>query len=769
MVNRGKLFVIDTRFLFESSEQAFFDTPLLKSNDGQDQTVVFGFTRDLFRLRNLLGISSLVCVFHSDGQAVSSADNFSRIVTFMRQLQLPLITCENKGSPGLIFKHLGRKARWIISRDMALTQLVSDDCQLLIPKENGEFLVITIEYLKRQLGIRPDQVPSFLVLHDEKNPLLTKRQVKKFLEDHGSLENALNGSSNTGKTSIDLKVHQNREALLKRLFELRINNNQDPSVDHGCQFSTFPSDLTSCENYLKQKGFYSLARLLPLSDELSIDLYSQTVCLKDNNNYQVVDTDKKLSTLKQLLSHTGLCAVDTETSGKEPRTATLYGISLSIEAGSAFYIPLVQTSLNGITPDNVLKQLSLMFTKKIKVIGHNLKYDFLVLRNHGIEIGNPYFDTMLAAYDCFGDSDFFNLSHLAKRLLGKQIKRYKDVVQEGETFLDVPFSELVEHACSDADTAFQLYQKLTGELKKRQILDTFFNETMAVMAKLAMMEFSGISIDFQKMKRHVNAISKKSDDIKNKIYSGAGFEFELESLKSINEGLKKQEWFRENFGMRQFSSATIEQLASRHPLIGAIAEYRRLRRRITEGNEIISNASNGKTFPSFNQIRESCGKISSSDPRLDEAIIAGAVADKTLCGNWFDSERAIKQLSILTEDPVLQKDVKDQERTNFLKTDSIVAGLPNAALLQTLVINPSEEALSKQFLVSHTHSYKIRRELESRYAIVFQSLDIFRKDVLEKGYIEHGGQRKYLEGLHSSDLNKRNKALVAAVRWQISH
>src|SRR5208283_3089024 len=135
MVNSKNHFVIDTRFLFESSEQAFFDTPLLQSNDGQDQTVVFGFTRDLFRLRNLLGISSFVCVFHSDGQAVSSVDNFSRIVTFMRQLQMPLI-CETKGSPGLIFKHLAWTARWIISRDMALAQLVSDDCQLLIPKEN---------------------------------------------------------------------------------------------------------------------------------------------------------------------------------------------------------------------------------------------------------------------------------------------------------------------------------------------------------------------------------------------------------------------------------------------------------------------------------------------------------------------------------------------------------------------------------------------------------------------------------------------------------
>jgi hypothetical protein len=123
----------------------------------------------------------------------------------------------------------------------------------------------------------------------------------------------------------------------------------------------------------------------------------------------------------------------------------------------------------------------------------------------------------------------------------------------------------------------------------------------------------------------------------------------------------------------------------------------------------------------------------------------------------------------MTEDPALQEDLNDQEHTNFLKTDSIVAGLPNTALLQTLVINPSEEALSKQFLISRTHSYKIRRELEFRYAIVFRSLDILRKDVLEKGYVEHGVRRKYLEGLHSSDLNKRNKALVAAVRWRINH
>lgn len=184
MGNREENFVIDSNFLLESSHHAFCGAPLIATPDGLDQTFVFGFTRDLLRLRLRLGIRSFVCVFNSDTNT-TTPENLSQVVSLMEQLQIPMV-CE-KWNRGSIIKNLAKYATWIISRDLSLAQLVNENCRLLIPHENGEISTITIDQMKKQFGIRPSQVPSYLALHDDKNPLLTKRQAKKFLEDHDCL------------------------------------------------------------------------------------------------------------------------------------------------------------------------------------------------------------------------------------------------------------------------------------------------------------------------------------------------------------------------------------------------------------------------------------------------------------------------------------------------------------------------------------------------------------------------------------------------------
>lgn len=116
-----------------------------------------------------------------------------------------------------------------------------------------------------------------------------------------------------------------------------------------------------------------------------------------------------------------VCAIDTETSGKDPRRATLYGVSLAVKEGQAFYVPMIQSDLDGLSPEDVGARLRTALSRKLKLVGHNLKYDFAVLQRHGIDVEALHLDTLLAAHACFGDWDFWNLSALAKKLLGHRL------------------------------------------------------------------------------------------------------------------------------------------------------------------------------------------------------------------------------------------------------------------------------------------------------------------------------------------------------------
>ena len=207
-----------------------------------------------------------------------------------------------------------------------------------------------------------------------------------------------------------------------------------------------------------------------------------------------------LTTLEALISSSKLCAIDTETDDKDPHQATLFGVSFSVKKGEAFFVPLIENDLKGISPEDVISSLK-RIAEATDFIGHNIKYDYLVLRKHGIKIGSIHFDTMLAAYECYGDWDFFNLKYLTERLIRKTIKSYKDIVKKEQTFLDLPFKELVRHGCEDADVTLRLYEILKAELKKRGITEQYYNVTLSLAEKLGETEYRGIPVNSDRLNK----------------------------------------------------------------------------------------------------------------------------------------------------------------------------------------------------------------------------------------------------------------------------
>ena len=229
-------------------------------------------------------------------------------------------------------------------------------------------------------------------------------------------------------------------------------------------------------------------------------------------------------------------------------------------------------------------------------VGHNIKYDYLLLRRNGVRINSVHFDTMLAAYDCHGDWDFFNLPYLAQSFLNEKIKSYSDLLDQDSTLLDVPFEELVNHACGDVDMTMRLYPILLAELSHRSITGQFHDQTMPLMRYLGELEFQGVPADSSKIAAIHRRFSLKASGLKDEICKKVRKSFDLDSEKDLSTVLKEALTLRGYLAPRKITMAVLEQMATSEPVARLLVQYKRLRSRILGLQTMSTSVSNGKIY-----------------------------------------------------------------------------------------------------------------------------------------------------------------------------
>lgn len=501
--------------------------------------------------------------------------------------------------------------------------------------------------------------------------------------------------------------------------------------------------------------------MLPLPEANDIGVTASAECKTD---YRAIRCAEDLRALEQCLSQAEVCAIDTETSGKDPRRATLYGVSLAVKEGQAFYVPMMPSDLDGLSPDDVRTRLNAALSPKLKLVGHNLKYDFAVLQRNGIDVQELHFDTMLAAHQCFGDWEFWNLSALAKKLLGASVKRYRDIVGDGETFLDRPFKELVEHACCDADMALQLYAVLTKELRKRGVEAHFLDGPMRVERLLIERERDGVRIDMGRMRAVGKAVKASAQALKAAVIGAAGCEFDVDSPKGTTEALRKLGIWEKT--SRHLGESQMEQIAGEFPLVASIVKYRRERRRSKDIEAICDAAKKGRVYPSLSQCKSAHGSLSSASPCLDEAVAAGAVLDKAVAAHFADAAASLEILMEASGDDVLRRDLRQRKaKDGFIPGLSVLGEAEQREARLMTAIGEPDPVVSRRFLMGRADTAKLRSAITSRYPALFSWLQNFKRAALANGFAEYGGNRKYLAGLRSSDVDKRNRAVRSTVRW----
>src|SRR5215472_14206434 len=667
MVKAGARFLIDASFIADKVHNTFLGAPLLTVT-GRDRTFAFGFLRDLLRLRYALEIHAGLVVLGREAHLVSSQDSIQSLIPYLHNLRIPHIyeplnrTLDLTHSIRSSFNH-------IVASDASFLQFSEDSLTVILPRRgaDSEWDWISAGTVKEMMGISPAHIPTYLALTDSSSIAgLTNREAVHLIGAFGDLDSIYHNLDRIGSVHTRTKLAQHQATIRYVYVQKKSRCVRRFAVRSFFRNSFDDLDTATNRRQLKQWGFASISALLSLLSRQSRLQRS----VPDQTSYRAVLDRAGLHQLLSLVRASKLCAIDVEADSKDPRTANLLGIAFCVKAGEALLVPLTEVHLKGLTTNDALGFIKQILKSKVAFIGHNIKYDSLLLQRAGAPIGEIHFDTMLAAYECHGDWPFFNLSFVCERVLARRIKSYADVVGGKVTFLDLPLTEIVNHACQDADFAFRLYPILSRRLEELGIRQQFVDDTMRDLQRLGMLEFHGIAVDLHKIGRIQKRLLRRAEDLKLSICSMAGREVDVGSQDDLMAVVRETAGLRACIGTRRVTISTLEQLAAREPLARYIVYLKRLRSRIGRLETVYANVRNGRVYPLFNQISSRVGVITGRPnvfgtdglPELKSSF------DCKASDLFADSRKSLQTLAQVAGEPLLQK--ADTKRTKRLANNT---------------------------------------------------------------------------------------------------
>jgi DNA polymerase I-like protein with 3'-5' exonuclease and polymerase domains len=770
--------LIDARFLLRSTTETFWGAPLIVV-DGRDNTFCFGFLRDLLRLRKALHISAGAIVFGRDASTFATENDIRSVIELCRKLSVIVIDDQKSPVLAIMATHAHRFSN-IVTDDHRMLCFCTERCLVHLAKGPRSIERVTTEEVQHSLGVPVQYVPTYLALTESRphrrvsgngaQPAVTTREARRLVELYGALPDIYQHLSAMKSSALRKKLVDNQ-----KLFYQRYRDNTSPPLEAPVELPVslaWKLDGHAAESIFRERGLYSLIRMLSLPESPTPPAEPTNVRIYSSTSYKAVLNCRDYNELLERISLSNVCAIDTEADHSDSRVATLFGISFALTLGDAFFVPFCQRDMGDLTPNVVRRGLKKLFKERTMFVGHNLKYDLALLRRNGIDPPAVSFDTLLAAHDCYGDLDFFNLPFLAQKLLGRKIKAYKDIVPKEKTFLELPFDEMKEHACVDADIALQLHTFLKRELKERRIHQQFEEWTMPLAKTLMELEKRGVPVDGKRIVQLHSRLLDGMLEAKKRVSDSIGTEIDLESGEAIFTLIRDTLGIRHVFGGKSLTQSLLEQLSLRAPLLKLVVEYKRRGKQLRRVESIIKAIRRGRVYPLFSQTQERDGRISSMDPDLfsDDGLeqLRDCVGVSAI---WFrDRRKSLELAQQASGDLVLKKDLTGQRGHNlFMKGQPIMSGLDHEDLLIRVLLGESSHQLSARFLVDEITGNAIVLSLATRYPKLFRYVANLKAEALKRGYVEREGMRRYFDGLRSSSIEKRSKAQLFACRWCLQY
>ncbi|MDL2123012.1 MAG: DNA polymerase I [Deltaproteobacteria bacterium] len=681
----------------------------------------------------------------------------------------------------------------MVTGDKDFMQLVTDKSIIWDPMKEK---TIDSDFIKDTYGLEPGQMVDVMGLSGDSAdnipgvPGMGPKTSLALIKTFGSMEHLYE--------QVDtIKKKKQRENLV-RYKEQALLSRELVKINDSVSLSFTPEDF-------KYKAPDS-AVLSELFKKLEFRQLQQSVIKQadlSKKKYKAVLSINELSDLVAILEASGLFALDTETTSKDPMAAELVGLSFSVKADEAFYIPCAHEYKNApkqLKRDEVLKMLKLVLENhKLKKIGQNIKYDWIVLLRHGINLSGVKFDTMLASYLINPSKRAHNLDQIALDFLDHKTISYKEVAGKGKNascFSKVSLEKAVPYACEDADITLMAYNVLMPMLKDLGLEELFEKVEMPLVQVLMKMEMTGINVDREKLMVLSKSFEHQLDQLESSIYSIAGEEFNIRSSQQLGKilfeklKLPVQKKTKKKTGYST-DVDVLEVLAEQHELPALILRHRTLAKlKSTYADALIdlANPETGRIHTSYNQTVTATGRLSSSEPNLQNIPVRtdeGREIRKAFIPKkgWYllaadYSQIELRILAHYSDDKILIKAFKEDEDIHTRTATEVFQVFPsliNSELRQQakvinfgIIYGMSPYGLSKELGISQKMAKTYIHNYFTRYSGVKQFIDETIKQVrISKKTSTLLGRIRLLPDINSSNKNLREFAERTAINTPI--
>ena len=683
--------------------------------------------------------------------------------------------------------------------DKDFFQLVKDDIKILHPKDFG---VIDSAGVKERFGVPPEKVIDTLALMGDTSdnvpgvPGVGPKTAVSLIEQFGDFESVLKEgpSKKKGKLAAALAEYEDQARLSRDLVTIRTD----------CPVDLHLNDLTIKEP--DNKALAELFRRLEFKGLTEKHAKPEAETLfgadekKPSAGYETVDSLEELDRLLKKIALKKEVAVDTETTSLSPLEARLVGISLSFEEGRGYYIPIGHEKGKNLAADDVLGRLQKLFDGEVRIIGQNIKYDRQVFKNHGVRLDRPYFDTMIAAYLINPGGRSYNLESLALEHFNYRMMPITELIGSGKkqiSFGQVDIHKATLYSCEDADFTLRLKNVLEPKLAELRLDDLFGDIEMPLVSVLGDMEEAGVRIDVGFLGKLSKDYGRRLEDIKKAIFEETGEEFNLNSPQQLASILfdrlnLKSTRRTAKGGARSTSVDVLEKLAEIHPVPKMVLDYRQLMKLKTTYVDALPgmvNKQTGRVHTSFNQTIAVTGRLSSSDPNLQNIPIrtdegreirrAFVPADndhQILSADYSQVELRI--MAHFADDKTMIESFKSGEdihrRTAAevygVQLSDVTAEQRRAAKTANFAIiyGVSAYGLSQQSQLSLGESRDFIDVYFERYPGIKKYMEDIKKFAREKGYVSTlFERRRYLPDINAKSTQARQFAERTAINTPI--
>lgn len=668
-----KLFLLDAYALIYRAYYAFIKNPRINSK-GLNTSAILGFVNTLEEVLTKEQPSHIGIAFDPAGptfrheayeqykaQREETPEGIRTAVPYIKDIirayRIPILEVSGYEADDVIGT-LARQAdargvdTFMMTPDKDYGQLVTEHVKMYRPKYGDkEFEVLGVEEVKEKYGLSsPTQVIDMLGLMGDSAdnipgcPGVGEKTATKLIQQFGSIENLLAGTDQL-KGALKTKIENNREQIEFSKFLATIKTDVPIELDME-QLKKEEPDEEKLRSLFEELEFRTLLdrKFKKENPQPAQDLFQGTLFAdftanspeesknssltkynKGDFDYQLIDTEEKRKEIIDLFFTKDFLSLDTETTGTDPISAKLVGLSFSIRENQAFYVPIPQ---NDEEAQKIVNEFKPIYeNEKILKIGQNIKYDLLVLQNYGVELKGKIFDTMIAHY-LLQPELHHGMDYLAEVYLNYQTIHIEELIgskgKNQKNMADLPPTAVYEYACEDADVTLKLKNVLEPLLKENDCDRLFWEIEMPLMPVLAYMERNGVCIDREGLKETSRLYTEEMNRIEKEIHELAGTDFNIASPKQVGEVLFDRLKIvdkpkKTKTGQYVTSEEVLESLRAKHPVVEKILEHRGLKKLLgtyIDALPKLVNPVTGHIHTSFNQTITTTGRLSSSNPNL---------------------------------------------------------------------------------------------------------------------------------------------------------